>query len=54
MATRLSVQSNFGHEPQDAEHSGSDNLKRNAWLALFAGSFLFWVLVVTMVWNLWN
>ncbi len=54
MASRLSVPSSFGHSPSDADRSSSDNLKRNAWLALFSGSFLFWLMVVAMVWNLWN
>lgn len=52
MATRLSLQSEFRHEPDEHEHG--DNYKRNAWLVLFGSSFLFWVLVVAMVWTLWS
>jgi|GEM_PF-85889 len=53
MATRLSVQSHFGHKShysEDTEH----NFKRNAWLALLSGSFMFWVLAAVMVWRLWG
>ncbi|ENV9111318.1 YmiA family putative membrane protein [Enterobacter hormaechei] len=29
-------------------------LKRKAWLAVFLGSALFWVVVALLVWNYWG
>ncbi|HAG8355777.1 TPA: YmiA family putative membrane protein [Escherichia coli] len=29
-------------------------LKRKAWLAVFLGSVLFWVVVALLIWKLWG
>ncbi|WP_264865898.1 YmiA family putative membrane protein [Escherichia coli] len=29
-------------------------LKRNAWLAVFLGSALFWVVVALLIWKVWG
>ena len=50
MATRLSVHAEFAEDAADAE--GSSDLKRKAWLAVFAGSSLFWLMVALVVWRL--
>lgn len=50
MATRLSVHAEFAEDAADAD--GSSDLKRKAWLAVFAGSSLFWLMVALVVWRL--
>ena len=37
------------HEPQR-----ETGLKRKAWLAVFLGSTLFWVVVALLVWKFWG
>ena len=50
MATRVSVQTEFAEDAAEAE--GSGDFKRKAWLAVFAGSSLFWLMVALVVWRL--
>ncbi|MEM6050092.1 YmiA family putative membrane protein [Erwinia sp. P7711] len=52
MATRLSVQPDFGHKTIKVQRTSS--LKRKAWLAVFAGSALFWIVVAFMIWRVWG
>ncbi|MFB9086906.1 YmiA family putative membrane protein [Erwinia tracheiphila] len=52
MTTRLSVEPNFGHEIVPVQRK--KNLKRKAWMAVFAGSVLFWLSVALMVWHMWG
>ncbi|OON41206.1 hypothetical protein BTJ39_04355 [Izhakiella australiensis] len=52
MATRLSVQPEFGHKTVKVERTS--DLKRKAWLAIFAGSALFWAVVALLVWQIWS
>ncbi|WP_338556179.1 YmiA family putative membrane protein [Erwinia sp. E_sp_B04_7] len=52
MATRLSVQTGFGQKTLKAQRTS--NLKRKAWLAVFAGSALFWIGVAVMIWHMWG
>ncbi|MEW5289229.1 MULTISPECIES: YmiA family putative membrane protein [Erwinia] len=52
MTTRLSVEPSFGHETVPVQRN--TNLKRKAWMAVFAGSALFWLAVAMMVWHFWG
>ncbi|WP_338502509.1 YmiA family putative membrane protein [Erwinia aphidicola] len=52
MATRLSVQPDFGDKTIKVERNS--NLKRKAWLTVFAASSLFWVVVALSVWRFWG
>ncbi|PKH26827.1 YmiA family putative membrane protein [Enterobacterales bacterium CwR94] len=52
MATRLSVQPDFREKTTKVERSS--DLKRKAWLAVFAASALFWVVVALAIWRLWG
>jgi hypothetical protein len=41
--------------PSGSEESQRDHaLKRKAWLAVFLGSALFWVVVAMLVWKFWG
>ncbi|MBV7406104.1 YmiA family putative membrane protein [Enterobacter sp. ENT03] len=41
--------------PSGSEESQRDHaLKRKAWLAVFLGSALFWVVVAILVWKFWG
>ncbi|MGQ9452295.1 YmiA family putative membrane protein [Leclercia sp. TB492] len=46
--TRLAMPSG-SHEPQR-----DPGLKRKAWLAVFLGSTLFWLVVALLVWKFWG
>ncbi|WP_081653585.1 YmiA family putative membrane protein [Metakosakonia massiliensis] len=46
--TRLAMPSG-SEEPQR-----DPSLKRKAWLAVFLGSALFWVVVALIIWNFWG
>ncbi|MGB9095196.1 YmiA family putative membrane protein [Erwinia sp.] len=52
MNTKLSVQPVFGHETIKVQRSA--NIKRKAWLAVFAGSALFWIVAALMIWRVWG
>ncbi|QSI84102.1 YmiA family putative membrane protein [Erwinia amylovora] len=52
MATRISVQPDFGRKAVTAKRSG--NLKRKAWMAVFAGCALFWAAAALSVWHIWG
>ncbi len=36
------------------EHQSQAPLKRKAWLAVFLGSALFWVIVALLIWRFWG
>ncbi|WP_455819862.1 YmiA family putative membrane protein [Pseudomonas cerasi] len=52
MATRLSVQPGFGHKTIKVERNS--NLKRKAWMTVFAASALFWGVVGLFLWRIWG
>ncbi|WP_071819173.1 YmiA family putative membrane protein [Erwinia tasmaniensis] len=52
MATRVSAQPEFGGKVIIAKRSG--NVKRRAWITVFAASALFWLVVALSVWCLWE
>ncbi|THD38609.1 YmiA family putative membrane protein [Pantoea sp. R102] len=52
MTTRLTVQPDFRAKSTKVERSG--NIRRKAWLTVFAASALFWVVVALMVWRMWG
>ncbi|PIJ51800.1 MULTISPECIES: YmiA family putative membrane protein [unclassified Erwinia] len=52
MATRLSVQPDFGHKT--IKVARNSDVKRKAWLAIFAGCALFWGFVALLVWQIWS
>ncbi|WP_075181889.1 YmiA family putative membrane protein [Pantoea sp. 1.19] len=52
MATRLSVNSDFQEKSTSVKRKS--DLKRKAWLAVFAASALFWVLVALVIWRFWG
>ncbi|WP_147198166.1 YmiA family putative membrane protein [Pantoea sp. MBD-2R] len=52
MASRITVGSDFGHKALKAQRP--ENLKRKAWLAVFAGSALFWGAVAVAIWHIWG
>ncbi|WP_338637617.1 YmiA family putative membrane protein [Erwinia persicina] len=52
MATRLSVQPGFGDKTIKVERNS--NLRRKAWLTVFAVLSLFWVVVGLSVWRMWG
>ncbi|NIF21945.1 MULTISPECIES: YmiA family putative membrane protein [Pantoea] len=52
MTTRLTVQPEFRAKSNKAERSG--DIRRKAWLAVFAMSALFWVVVGMMIWRFWS
>ncbi|WP_380178004.1 YmiA family putative membrane protein [Kalamiella sp. sgz302252] len=52
MASRLTVETDFGHKALKVQRNG--NLRRKAWLAVFAGSALFWGAVAVVIWHIWG
>nr|WP_071995453.1 YmiA family putative membrane protein [Pantoea sp. IMH] len=52
MATRLTAQHDFGHKALKVQRNS--NLKRKAWLAVFAGSAVFWIVAAFMIWRMWG
>ncbi|HAU5566729.1 YmiA family putative membrane protein [Erwinia sp. S63] len=52
MNTRLTVQQDFRTKTAKVERSG--NVRRKAWLTVFAASALFWVVVALMIWRMWG
>ncbi|WP_130835115.1 YmiA family putative membrane protein [[Erwinia] mediterraneensis] len=52
MATRITVQPDFRAKSAKAKRTG--NLRRKAWLTIFAASALFWVVVAFMIWRMWG
>jgi len=52
MATRITVQPDFRVKSTKVQRTG--NTRRKAWLAVFAASALFWVVVALMIWRLWG
>ncbi|WP_158784957.1 YmiA family putative membrane protein [Pantoea sp. BAV 3049] len=52
MTTRLSVQPDFGHKIVPVQRNA--NLKRKAWMAVFAGSAVFWIAAALMIWRIWG
>ncbi|WP_173634235.1 YmiA family putative membrane protein [Paramixta manurensis] len=52
MATRLTVQPEFREKATLIERSS--DIRRNAWIAVFAVSALFWTVVGLTVWHLWG
>lgn len=37
-----------------ASENKDSGMKRKAWLSVFLGSALFWVVVALLVWNFWG
>ncbi|MCX8955950.1 YmiA family putative membrane protein [Erwinia psidii] len=52
MNTRLTVEPNFGHEIIPVQRNR--NLKRKAWMAVFACSAMFWLAIALMIWRVWG
>ena len=52
MNTRLTVQQDFRTKTAKVERSV--NVRRKAWLTVFAASALFWVVVALMIWRMWG
>ncbi|MFR0653568.1 YmiA family putative membrane protein [Pantoea sp. SIMBA_079] len=52
MATRITVQPDFRAKSTKVQRTG--NTRRKAWLAVFAASALFWVVVALTIWRLWG
>ncbi|MCE0491524.1 YmiA family putative membrane protein [Pantoea sp. Mb-10] len=52
MNTRLTVQPDFHTKSTKVERPA--NMRRKAWLTVFAASALFWIVVALMIWRLWS
>ncbi|MBV4366952.1 YmiA family putative membrane protein [Erwinia sp. BNK-24-b] len=52
MASRITVETDFGHKALKVRRNS--NLRRKAWLAVFAVSVLFWGAAASLIWHIWG
>ncbi|AUY25401.1 MAG: YmiA family putative membrane protein [Mixta calida] len=53
MAMRISVQPGVQDNSTNTARNGM-SIRRKAWLAVFAASGLFWIVVALLVWQMWS